>query len=159
MIATARATRLWHLGNGGRVVAVMLWGSLLVCSIIGGALSALGDPWTWFLLLVSVGFLVRSVFFRVELREREVLVVSWLRTYKIPRHDIENVLVGRYSGALTRFTSSGFFSRVFWTVGFAVDHGDDRSYPVTLLPRRSVERAAAQLGQSLGVAVIGSTWT
>lgn len=153
-----QSVRLWHLGNGGRVVAIAIWGSLLGASIIGGALNSMHDPWVLAILVVPCGFIIRSLFFRVTLDRSGIFVASWLRNYRVRDELIEAVLVAKYSGAITRFTTSGLFSRTFWVIGIARTDGRDLAFYVTIRGRTSALKSAHELGELLGVDVSEAKW-
>lgn len=150
-----RGVRVPGAGRAARRFAFVTWGLELILLMQSGWLSRLDSPITWFWLVPAVYFPVRSLFFGVFVCDEWLTVVSWFRTYRIPRHIIRGVNETYYDGFMTRWGSNegaAFSSRVRM-IGIWMSSQHERNFQVTITTRRGSQRIAEDLSAQLGLPI------
>ncbi len=74
-------------------------------------------------------------------------IVSWWRTYRFTKHEVEELLVEPYSGYINRWADTDIMAR---NIGVAVA-GWDRFLPATAMANASAKRALPELVRALDV--------
>lgn len=107
---------------------------------------------TWLYLLPALFFLLRSVWFGVYVGTDEIRIVSWVRTYRVARADVDAVLVRIYNGYLIRWSGGlDIFSAHVQIIGIARRTGKRTFYPATAMSNRRSKVVSAWLAEEIGV--------
>lgn len=150
-----RGVRVSGAGRAARRFALITWGLAIFFLMQVGWLSKLDAPVTWFWLVPACYFMVRSVFFGVFVSDEWLIVVSWFRTYRIPRHLIQGVNETYYDGFLSRWSSyeGAAFSARVRMIGIWMSSQHEKNFQVTITTRRGSLRIAESLSTQLGVPI------
>lgn len=137
--AVGRVARGFGLGYGGVLLAASLLGS------IGPA----GAGPAMMVFAVPIGAMViRGCMVGIRVRGSELVIVSWFRTYRIPRHRIRDAILTDYSGWFTNFSPSRRIKILDLDLG-----GRDREFSCTAMTRRGAALATAGLAEAFGLQV------
>lgn len=146
-----RGDRVPGAGRAARSFALITWGLALFFLMQGGWLSRLDAPITWFWLVPAVYFPVRSLFFGVFVSDEWLTVVSWFRTYRIPRRIIKAVNETYYDGFMTYWASHDG-SRVRM-IGISMSSSHEKHFQVTITTRRGSQRIVEALATRLSLPI------
>jgi hypothetical protein len=101
-------------------------------------------------LLPGVLLAVRAVMIRVRVDGETLTIVSWWRTYRFTKHEVEELLVEHYSGYINRWADTDIMARNVRIIGVAVARRD-RFFPATAMTNASARRALPELARALDV--------
>lgn len=147
-----RWSRIKGSGSVARAVAWVLWGGWVVGVLTVRGWGALVLPDTWLYIAPALFFLLRSVWFGVYVGNDEIRIVSWLRTYRVARADVDAVLVRIYNGFLIRWSGGlDIFSSQVQIIGIAQRTGKRKLYPGTAMSNRRAKVVSALLSEEIGV--------
>ncbi|RUR01263.1 hypothetical protein [Labedella endophytica] len=157
--------RLTHLGRRGLRIAGLgvtaRWLSVSVAVVFGGALAigvasgesddqgVLGAVSFWMFVVAIVWGIIRGPFLGVFVTSRDIRVVSYVRTRRVPIVDISAVLIQPYIGLWTGGSSSGSLSMLV----LRLRNGRERELPVTIAGNRRIVRRAHAIGMLAGITV------
>jgi hypothetical protein len=144
-----RGVRVSGAGRAARRFALIAWGVQVFLLLQGG--SKLDAPITWVWLVPAGYFIVRSLFFGVFVSDEWLTVVSWFRTYRVPRHLLKGVNETYYDGFLTRWSSyeGAAFSAQVRMIGIWMSSQHEKNFQVTITTRRGSQRIAEALSTQL----------
>ncbi|MFC9558176.1 hypothetical protein [Agromyces sp. NPDC056965] len=101
--------------------------------------------------LPAVLLAVRSMMLGVWIQGTDLLIVSWLRTYRIVDEEIAEVLIGDYSGYFNRWADGDLMSRHVSVLGLAIGR-NDRLFPATAMRNSTARRRIPEIEDVLRVA-------
>lgn len=85
---------------------------------------------------------------RVTVHAETLIIVSWWRTYRFDRHEVEELLVEHYSGYINRWADTDIMARNVKIIGVAVA-GRDRFFPATAMTNATAKRVLPELARVL----------
>ncbi|GAA1058581.1 hypothetical protein [Agromyces bracchium] len=143
-----RPRSLRAVGRVARGFGLAYSGFLLAASLLGSVGPAGAGPAMLVFALPMGAMVVRSCMVGIRVRGSELVIVSWFRTYRIPRHSIRDALLTDYSGWFTNFSPSRRIKILDLDVG-----GRDREFSCTAMTRRGAVMATAELAGAFGLHV------
>jgi hypothetical protein len=153
-----RGRRVSTSGNLARWIGrgfCLLFGGAIALGLSDGYESVASLIGMMALALVVLFVLVRSFFWGIFLKDDQVVVVSWFRTYHVGVDDIQaiydqpyNYLLNRGAGSVTVLSSR---TRV---VGFELTSIGRRVFPGTIASNRTQKAVLAELQAALSVPVV-----
>jgi hypothetical protein len=133
-----------------RVLAWSTWAPVALLSVFLPSSHGADLVWRLVFLAFALFFLVRSLFFGIYLRDGNLIVVSWFRTYRVQSAEIECLLERIYIGMLTNGDLGvSLFSSRFRIVGVRRSNGRDKLYPVTVMTNRRCKAVVRTLEERL----------
>lgn len=137
--AVGRVARGFGLGHGG---------FLLAASLLASVGPAGAGPAMLVFAVPAGAMVIRSCMVGIRVRGSELVIVSWFRTYRIPRHRIRDAILADYSGWFTNFSPSRRIKILDLDVG-----GRDREFSCTAMTRRGAALATAELARAFDLRV------
>ncbi|RZS68609.1 hypothetical protein EV187_1040 [Agromyces ramosus] len=147
--AVGRVARIVGLSIG---ILWVLAGSIGFLSAAADPVDLLSRPAPALFLLPGVLLAVRAVMIRVRIDGETLTIVSWWRTYRFTKHEVEELLVEHYSGYINRWADTDIMARNVKIIGVAIA-GRDRFFPATAMTSASARRILPDLARALEVAM------
>ena len=145
--AVGRVARVVGLSVG---ISWTLLGSIGLLEAGAEPIDSISPPAAVLFLLPGVLLAVRAVMIRVKVTGEKFTIVSWWRTYRFNKHEVEELLVEQYSGYINRWADTDIMARNVKIIGVAVG-GRDRFFPATAMTNASARSALPELARALDV--------
>ena len=146
----ARKRRVRGISEVARAVGISLALAFGVATAFGAAATGIDELGAFAAALPLVVLAIRSMMLGVWIQGTDLLIVSWLRSYRIARDEDSEVMIGDYSGGFNRWADGDPMSRHVSVLALAIGR-NDRLFPATAMRNSTARKVIPEIEQVLGV--------
>lgn len=145
--AVGRVARIVGLSVG---ISWVLLGSIGLLGAGAEPIDLISRPAPVFVLLPGILLAVRALMIGVRVDGTTLRIVSWWRTYRFTRNEVEELLIEHYSGYINNWADTDIMARHVKVIGVSVA-GRDRFFPATAMTNASAKRTLPELARALDI--------
>ena len=146
----ARKNRVPGVSEVARAVGLLLALGFGVAIAFGVSATERVGAGAFAVALPVVVLAIRSMMLGIWIQGTDLLIVSWLRSYRIARDEVSEVMIGDYSGYFNRWADGDLMSRHVSVLALAIRR-NDRLFPATAMRNSTARKVIPEIEQVLGV--------
>lgn len=146
----ARKDRVPGISEVARAVGLLLALGFGAATAFGVTATGTFEAGAFAAALPVVLLAVRSMMLGVWIQGTDLLIVSWLRSYRIAGDEVSEVMIGDYSGYFNRWADGDLMSRHVSVLALAIGR-NDRLFPATAMRNSTARKVIPEIEQVLGV--------